>query len=41
LIIAEDTMLADRKFFIIAIMAGIAGIIIGSLIIVIRLTHFL
>jgi len=34
-------MLKDKRFFLVAIMAGIAGIIIGSLVIVIHLTHFL
>ena len=33
-------MLGSKKFFLVAIIVGIAGIIVGSLIIVIRLIHF-
>jgi len=34
-------MLKDKKFFLAAVMVGIAGIIIGSIVIVIHLAHFL
>jgi len=37
----EWLVLKDKRFFLVAIVAGIVGIIIGSIVIVIHLAHFL